>query len=350
MDKEVFISYSRKDLEEVKIIKYEIEKEVGIDCWMDLDGIESGEQFEDVIIEAISKSNILLFMMSANSMQSQWALDELDFARHENKRVVLVSIDHAEMKGKFYFRYHKYDNIIWNIVPQRNKLIRDLKNWTRKPLQEESETNRIAEEKKKQAEAETRRIAEEGSDLLNEPNYSPDANNRKVEEPSDSEMHPELAKDADAKPLKKGAISNPFVKVLDINGGALKPSYSVGIDLFYSMEIKNCEGTKIKITMTLNPLLEGATILKENVFVIDKDNYIDFDGYKEKIENNLLERLFLIFANDFGLSSSGEYYYKVNLSAYDEHNNVLSSYDRDLTIKYNHKILGSDKIKIKEIG
>ena len=58
----------------------------------------------------------------------------------------------------------------------------------------------------------------------------------------------------------------------------------------------------------------------------------------------------LIFAKDFGLSKSGEYYYKVNLSAYDEQNNVLSSYDCDLTIKYNHKIFGSDEIKIKEIG
>ena len=39
----VFISYSRKDLELVKKIKAEIDRLVGIDCWMDLDGIESGE-------------------------------------------------------------------------------------------------------------------------------------------------------------------------------------------------------------------------------------------------------------------------------------------------------------------
>lgn len=154
MDREVFISYSRKDLEEVKKIKYEIDKEAGIDCWMDLDGIESGEQFEDVIIEAISNSNIVLFMMSGNSMQSQWALDELDFAKHENKRVVLVSIDQAEMKGKFYFRYHKYDNIIWDNAPQRNKLIRDLRNWTRKPLLEvTTEAGRLMEECQRISEA-----------------------------------------------------------------------------------------------------------------------------------------------------------------------------------------------------
>lgn len=154
MNNGVFISYSRKDLEEVKKIKYEIDKEVGIDCWMDLDGIESGEQFEDVIINAIDKSDIVLFMMSTNSMQSQWALDELDYAKHENKRVVLVSIDNAEMKGKFYFRYHKYDNIIWDNAPQRSKLFRDLKNWTRKPLLEvKTEAGHLMEECQRISEA-----------------------------------------------------------------------------------------------------------------------------------------------------------------------------------------------------
>jgi len=126
---DVFISYSRKDLELVKEIKAEIDSLVGIDCWMDLDGIESGEQFEDVIINAICKCDTILFMMSANSMQSEWALDELDFAMHEKKRIVLVSIDNAEMSGKFYFSYHKYNTITWNNQPQREKLIRDLKSW-----------------------------------------------------------------------------------------------------------------------------------------------------------------------------------------------------------------------------
>lgn len=126
---DVFISYSRKDLELVKDIKKEIDRLVGIDCWMDLDGIESGEQFEDVIINAICKCDTILFMMSANSMQSEWALDELDFAKHEKKRIVLVRIDKSEMAGKFYFRYHKYDTITWNNQPQREKLIRNLKSW-----------------------------------------------------------------------------------------------------------------------------------------------------------------------------------------------------------------------------
>ena len=154
MNYQVFISYSRKDLEVVKNIKYEIDKEVGIDCWMDLDGIESGEQFVNVIINSINKSDIVLFMMSANSMQSQWALDELDFARRKKKRIVLVGIDNTEMSDEFWFQYHKYDIILWDNTPQRSKLIRDLRNWTRKPLLEmTTEAGNLMEECQRISEA-----------------------------------------------------------------------------------------------------------------------------------------------------------------------------------------------------
>ena len=129
---DVFISYSRKDLELVKGIKKEIDRLVGIDCWMDLDGIESGEQFEDVIISAIDRSDTLLFMMSRASMTSEWALDEIDFAKRKGKRIILIAIERVEMTDKFYFRYHKYDNIDWNNLPQREKLIRDLRKWFNK--------------------------------------------------------------------------------------------------------------------------------------------------------------------------------------------------------------------------
>lgn len=128
-DFELFLSYSRKDLEQVKVIKDELEQATGINCWMDLDGIESGEQFVNVIISAISRSDTLLFMMSEASMKSEWALDELDFAKRKRKRIVLVAIDDVEMTDKFYFHYHKYDIINWKDRIQRNKLIKNILNW-----------------------------------------------------------------------------------------------------------------------------------------------------------------------------------------------------------------------------
>lgn len=110
-------------------IKDEIDREVGIDCWMDLSGIESGEEFIKTIISAINRHDTILFMLSKASMESVWALKELDFANKKRKRIVLVDIDHAEMTDEFYFLYSDKDNIDWSNPLQHDKLIRNLKSW-----------------------------------------------------------------------------------------------------------------------------------------------------------------------------------------------------------------------------
>lgn len=129
MAKEIFISYSRKDFDKVKAIKDEIDRELGVDCWFDVNGIESGEQFKDVIIKAINEHDTFLFMLTANSMQSEWALDELNFAKYKEKRIVLVYVEECKMTDDFYINYHKYDAILWNDPIQHDKLIRDLRTW-----------------------------------------------------------------------------------------------------------------------------------------------------------------------------------------------------------------------------
>ena len=126
---DIFISYSRLDLERVKAIKQDVELTTGASCWMDLEGIESGEQFEKVIISAINRSDTMLFMLSKSSMNSEWALDELDFAKKKKKRIVIVHLEDVEQSDRFYFRYHKYDQIKWNDKAQRAKLFRDIKKW-----------------------------------------------------------------------------------------------------------------------------------------------------------------------------------------------------------------------------
>lgn len=126
---DIFISYSRHDLERVKAIKQDLELATGASCWMDLEGIESGEQFEKVIISAINRSDTMLFMLSKSSMNSEWALDELDFAKKKKKRIVIVHLEEVEQSDRFYFRYHKYDQIKWNDKAQREKLFRDICLW-----------------------------------------------------------------------------------------------------------------------------------------------------------------------------------------------------------------------------
>ena len=66
----VFISYSRKDIDKARAIKAEIEKRTNCQCWMDMEGIESGDQFEDIIIKALNKCKFIVFILSANSMRN----------------------------------------------------------------------------------------------------------------------------------------------------------------------------------------------------------------------------------------------------------------------------------------
>lgn len=126
----VFISYSRKDLEVVKTIKEEIERETSAHCWMDLEGIESGApHFIHSIIEGINMCDIFLFMRSEQSQYSQYALSELHYAEKGGKKYVIVHIDKSPMSEEFKFLYDLADTIDWDNLSQREKLMHDIRKW-----------------------------------------------------------------------------------------------------------------------------------------------------------------------------------------------------------------------------
>ncbi len=127
---DVFISYSRKELDRIKEIKSVIEDTVKTKCWMDLNAIESdSRRFTKDIIDGINNCRVFLFMLSKNSQNSKFALKELDFAEKKGKHVVIVNIDNCQMNDEFLFLYGLSDLIDWNNEPQKEKLIRDLKKW-----------------------------------------------------------------------------------------------------------------------------------------------------------------------------------------------------------------------------
>lgn len=130
MNRDVFISYSRKNYDAVMEIKRQIDAATGTECWIDLKGIESGsEEFTDDIINGINNCKVFLFMLSEQSQESEWALRELRLAKKKNKRVVLVNIDGVEMNDRFFFNYSGSDIVYWKEQPQRDKLIGDLCRW-----------------------------------------------------------------------------------------------------------------------------------------------------------------------------------------------------------------------------
>ena len=87
----MFISYSRKDFDVVndfvKMLKSRIPQ---LNCWFDITGIESGDEFEDKIISAIDNSSYVLFAVSDNSLESPWTKDEVMYAKNTDLAVLTV--------------------------------------------------------------------------------------------------------------------------------------------------------------------------------------------------------------------------------------------------------------------
>ena len=130
MEGQIFISYSRKDLDEVMPIKEELEAN-GFSCWMDLEGIESGSpEFTDVIAKAINGSSAVLFFLSEDSQKSRWSLNELRVARDNEKHVALVRFNNDRMVDKFKLVFGGADVIDWRKREQKEKLLRDLRTWS----------------------------------------------------------------------------------------------------------------------------------------------------------------------------------------------------------------------------
>ena len=126
----VFISYSRKDIEKARAIKAEIEKHTNCQCWMDMEGIESGDQFEDIIIKALNKCKFIVFVLSANSMRSVYAQKEVKYAYGKKKKLIPVQIDDAELTDWFLFNFSGIDIIDYKQTDQKNKLFNNLKAWS----------------------------------------------------------------------------------------------------------------------------------------------------------------------------------------------------------------------------
>ena len=136
MQRDIFISYSRIDFNLVKQIKEEIEKTISIECWMDLEGIESGSpQFTKDIVDGINNCKVFLFMLSEHSQKSEFALRELNYAYKKkkmlSKHVVIVNINDCKLTDEFELLYGLTDTILWSNSLQHDKLMRDLKKWVK---------------------------------------------------------------------------------------------------------------------------------------------------------------------------------------------------------------------------
>lgn len=129
MKHDIFISYSRKDKDIVLPYVEQINDALGRDCWLDLHGIESGVEFEDIIIKAIDECQVVLFMLSDSSLASKWTKREVYYAESGGKRIVPILVDGEQLRGWFNFHFGSVDFINIRSEEHKEKLVQNLRNW-----------------------------------------------------------------------------------------------------------------------------------------------------------------------------------------------------------------------------
>lgn len=138
---DVFISYSRRDFDEVsKLARMLKERIPDLDVWFDLDGIESGDEFREKIISAIKRSKYVLFALSEHSDQSEWTRKELTFAKGKGIKIIPVLLRDTQLEKMdwFLFEFGGLDCIDIKDSKQVYKLIRNFSKWTQKAMAETS--------------------------------------------------------------------------------------------------------------------------------------------------------------------------------------------------------------------
>ena len=99
---DLFVSYSRKDKRKVmKIVSFLQSK--GYSVWIDETGIETGEQFKKVIVNAIEECKVVLFFSSKNSNKSPWTAKEIGVANSKGKPIIPIKLDETDYNKEVLF-------------------------------------------------------------------------------------------------------------------------------------------------------------------------------------------------------------------------------------------------------
>lgn len=128
MNHHVFISYSRKNKEQVTKIK-DLLTSNGIQCWIDTDGIFSGDNFKEVIVDAINVAKVVVFVSSAESNESRYVIREISYASKNSKTIVPVLLDDAPFAKSISLDIPDIDQIEWHTDQEeaKKKLINSMR-------------------------------------------------------------------------------------------------------------------------------------------------------------------------------------------------------------------------------
>lgn len=135
----IFISYKRQDKASVFPIVEEIKRNAGVECWIDIEGIEEGDQFHDVIIDAIDNADAVVCMLSQNFVapyrdertgkvdEKRWTFPrkEVMYALNEGKTLFPISVDGTSINDCKWLNFHcgGLEYINWHLEEQKVRFL-----------------------------------------------------------------------------------------------------------------------------------------------------------------------------------------------------------------------------------
>jgi hypothetical protein len=99
---EIFVSYGRKDLQQVQQIVQELGN-LGLDFWMDTRNLKTGDLWTKEIVKGINDCNAFLLFLSINSMSSDNVRREVQLAFEKKKSFYLLRLDNVQIPEGFEY-------------------------------------------------------------------------------------------------------------------------------------------------------------------------------------------------------------------------------------------------------
>ena len=128
MKPQIFISYKSEEYHYADKVRFMLEQN-GISCWMDVEGIDSGDDFGVEISAAIRACKAVVFILSARSQRSQWTRKEVTTALNFEKPIIPIAIEKCDVIDPFDFYFSNVQrSVVYEDISQSlNDLVHDIK-------------------------------------------------------------------------------------------------------------------------------------------------------------------------------------------------------------------------------
>jgi hypothetical protein len=100
MQKEIFISYSRRDQEFVTRLAADLDRQVA-GAWFDQSAIQVGEKWHDEIMDGIRECRAFILVLSPDAAESRYVREEVNKALELGKSIIPVLYRPAKWTGEF---------------------------------------------------------------------------------------------------------------------------------------------------------------------------------------------------------------------------------------------------------